>query len=124
MTPTLNTFNAYMCLHCIPHVEVFIVMEAFVPVCMNVCREDAFININIRGKCCIFTVTNNHDIHGSSFFLGKVTSLGVLCCFALLLFVFDCFFLPSHLIKTCIYMFVCLGYGWVGYFTFLFFLTS
>ena len=106
MTPTLNTFNAYMCLHCIPHVEVFIVMEAFVPVCMNVCREDAFININIRGKCCIFTVTNNHDIHGSSFFLGKVTSLGVLCCFALFvcLSLIASFFLPSHLSLKHVYI--------------------
>ena len=37
---------------------------------------------------------------GSSFFLGKVTALGVLCCFALLfvcLTVLASFFLPSHL---------------------------
>ena len=46
---------------------------------------------------------------GSSFFLGKVTALGVLCCFALL-FVLPCLlfssFLLSSLIKTCMYMYV------------------
>ena len=36
---------------------------------------------------------------GSSFFLGKVTALGVLCCFALFvcLTLLTSFFLPSHL---------------------------
>ena len=36
---------------------------------------------------------------GSSFFLGKVTALGVLCCFALFvcLTLLAYFFLPSHL---------------------------
>ena len=36
---------------------------------------------------------------GSSFFLGKVTTLGVLCCFALFvcLTLLASFFLPSHL---------------------------
>ena len=41
---------------------------------------------------------------GSSFFLGKVTALGVLCCFALFvcLTLLASFFLPSHLsLKTC-----------------------
>ena len=42
---------------------------------------------------------------GSSFFLGKVTALGALCCFALFVCLFDlsCFFLSSisYLIKTC-----------------------
>ena len=41
---------------------------------------------------------------GSSLFLGKVTALGVLCCFALFvcLTLLDSFFLPSHLsLKTC-----------------------
>ena len=42
---------------------------------------------------------------GSSFFLGKVTALGVLCCFALLvvyLTLLASFFFPSaSLIKTC-----------------------
>ena len=48
---------------------------------------------------------------GSSFFLGKVTALGVLCCFALFVCLFDLasFFLPSHLsLKTCTYI---LGVG-------------
>ena len=43
---------------------------------------------------------------GSSFFLGKVTALGVLCCFALFvcLTLLASFFLPSHLsLKTCIF---------------------
>ena len=39
---------------------------------------------------------------GSSFFLGKVTALGVLCCFALFvcLTLLASFFLPSHLSFT------------------------
>ena len=44
---------------------------------------------------------------GSSFFLGKVTALGVLCCFALFvcLTLLASFFLPSHLsLTTCIYL--------------------
>ena len=46
---------------------------------------------------------------GSSFFLGKVTALGVLCCLALL---FVCFFLPSFssLIKTCTVLRVCVEF--------------
>ena len=38
-------------------------------------------------------------IQTSSFFLGKVTALGVLCCFALFvcLILLASFFLPSHL---------------------------
>ena len=41
-------------------------------------------------------------VRGSSFFLGKVTALDVLCCFALFvcLTLLASFFLPSHL-KTC-----------------------
>ena len=63
----------------------------------------------------IFSCTSCTCIHhfmyisGSSFFLGKVTALGVLCCFALL-FVRPClllsfFLLISHL-KTCIQNFM------------------
>ena len=39
------------------------------------------------------------NMYGSSFFLGKVTALGVLCCFALFvcLTLLASFFLPSHL---------------------------
>ena len=42
-------------------------------------------------------------VHGSSFFLGKVTALGVLCCFALFvcLTLLASFFLPSHLSFVC-----------------------
>ena len=52
---------------------------------------------------------------GSSFVLGKVTALGVLCCFALFvcLTLLASFFLPSHLsfknMHMCIIM--CVGYG-------------
>ena len=43
---------------------------------------------------------------GSSFFLGKVTALGVLCCFALFvcLTLLVSFFLPSHLSFKNMYM--------------------
>ena len=45
---------------------------------------------------------------GSSFFLGKVTALGVLCCFALFvcLTLFASFFLPSHLSFKNMYMYI------------------
>ena len=44
---------------------------------------------------------------GSSFFLGKVTALGVLCCFALFvcLTLLASFFLPSHLSFKNMYMY-------------------
>ena len=44
---------------------------------------------------------------GSSFFLGKVTALGVLCCFALFvcLTLLASFFLPSHLSFNNTYMY-------------------
>ena len=47
---------------------------------------------------------------GSSFFLGKVTALGVLCCFALFvcLILLASFFLPSHLSFKNMYMYNCL----------------
>ena len=46
---------------------------------------------------------------GSSFFLGKVTALGVLCCFALFvcLTLLASFFLPSHLSFKNMYMCTC-----------------
>ena len=65
---------------------------------------------------------------GSSFFLGKVTALGVLCCFALFvcLTLLASFFLPFHLsfknmyihytlacycnMLHCIYMYTCITY--------------
>ena len=45
---------------------------------------------------------------GSSFFLGKVTALGVLCCFALFvcLILLASFFLPSHLSFKNMYMYM------------------
>ena len=50
-------------------------------------------------------VVGSSPTRGTSFFLGKVTALGVLCCFALFvcLTLLASFFLPSHLsLKTCI----------------------
>ena len=46
----------------------------------------------------LFSVVSS-PTRGSSFFLGKVTALGVLCCFALFvcLTLLASFFLPSHL---------------------------
>ena len=45
---------------------------------------------------------------GSSFFLGKVTALGVMCCFALFvcLILLASFFLPSHLSFKNMYMYI------------------
>ena len=56
---------------------------------------------NIIILCLIHCMQMYMD-RGSSFFLGKVTALGVLCCFALFvcLTLLASFFLPSHL-KTC-----------------------
>ena len=65
--------------------------------------------------CCLFDLAcfflPSHlscTCRGSSFFLGKVTALGVLCCFALFVCLFDlaCFFLSSFssLIKTCTFV--------------------
>ena len=48
-------------------------------------------------RLCSNSMCTSHP--GSSFFLGKVTALGVLCCFALFvcLILLASFFLPSHL---------------------------
>ena len=54
---------------------------------------------------------------GSSFILGKVTALGVLCCFALfvcLTLLASFFLLISHL-KTCIYVYVSVYLYYYGY---------
>ena len=55
---------------------------------------------------------------GSSFFLGKVTALGVLCCFALFvcLTLLASFFLPSHLSFKNMYMYI-LGLVFGGFIT-------
>ena len=47
----------------------------------------------------VWSVVGSSPTRGSSFFLGKVTALGVLCCFALFvcLTLLASFFLPSHL---------------------------
>ena len=52
------------------------------------------------------------------FFLGKVTALGVLCCFALF-FHLACFFLPSfsslinmYILSVCIYMYHCFMFNY------------
>ena len=49
--------------------------------------------------CTCVCVVGSSPTRGSSFFLGKVTALGVLCCFALFvcLTLLASFFLPSHL---------------------------
>ena len=43
------------------------------------------------------SVVGSNPTRGSSFFFGKLTGLGVLCCFALL-FVGPCLLLPSFLL--------------------------
>ena len=50
---------------------------------------------------------------GSSFFLGKVTALGVLCCFALFvcLILLASFFLPSHLSFKNMYLYCTFCYS-------------
>ena len=57
-----------------------------------------------RALCLEYSVVGTR---GSSFLLGKVTALGVLCCFALFvcLTLLASFFLPSHLsfAYTCIH---------------------
>ena len=52
--------------------------------------------------------TTIHVYMYSSFFLGKVTALGVLCCFALFvcLTLLASFFLPSHLSFKNMYMYI------------------
>ena len=50
-------------------------------------------------SCSLYDVYMYMPTRGSSFFLGKVTALGVMCCFALFvcLTLLASFFLPSHL---------------------------
>ena len=47
----------------------------------------------------VLSVVGSSSTRGSSFFIGKVTALGVLCCFAkfVCLTLLASFFLPSHL---------------------------
>ena len=53
-------------------------------------------------------VVGSSPTRGSSFFIGKVTALGVLCCFALFvcLTLLASFFLPSHLSFKNMYMYM------------------
>ena len=63
---------------------------------------------DLTGSCAAlqfdFTDPQVYTCTGSSFVLGNVTALGVLCCFHCCLFDLACFFLPSFscLIKTLI----------------------
>ena len=52
-----------------------------------------------EGSSYMYSVVGSSPTQGSSFFLGKVTALGVLSCFALFvcLILLSSFFLPSHL---------------------------
>ena len=74
------------------HVHVFAHMCNIVHTCTCTCMYMYLSRVQ--------SVVGSSPTRGSSFFLGKVTALGVLCCFALL---FVCstllasFFLPSHL---------------------------
>ena len=54
-----------------------------------------YVHVHVEYK----SVVGSSPTRGSSFFLGKVTALGVLCCFALFvcLTLLAFFFLPSHL---------------------------
>ena len=62
-----------------------------------VAQEGGVVCIHVH--VCMYTCI---PVHGSSFFFGKVTALGVLCCFALFVFL-----LISHLKTcTCMYMYI------------------
>ena len=65
------------------------------------CVHHMFIANQCTGRTAVFQKTCIYirPTRGSSFFLGKVTALGVLCCFALFvcLTLLASFFLPSHL---------------------------
>ena len=76
----------------------------------NTCVDIAFFQLPaIAHICSHFFSTNNSCMYmcRQFIFLGKVTALGVLCCFALFvcLTLVASLFLPSHLsLKTCTYM--------------------
>ena len=55
----------------------------------------------------MYSVVGSSPTRGSSFFIEKVTALGVLCCFALFvcLTLLASFFLPSHLSFKNMYMY-------------------
>ena len=60
------------------------------------------------GRALCLEYRGSSPTRASSFFLGKVTALGVLCCFALFvcLTLLASFFLPSHLSFKNIYIYV------------------
>ena len=79
--------------------------------------HDSYVDHDIPGFSCddvrrrgggrnihVWSVVGLNPTRGSTFVFGKVTALGVLCCFALLFLWLLSFFLPSSssLIKTCI----------------------
>ena len=91
-------FQCYMCIECSAiHVPVHRSHTPF-GVTVHVVERSVW-SIECRGF-------ESHP--GSSFFLGKVTALGVLCCFALFvcLTLLASFFLPSHLSFKNMYMHV------------------
>ena len=59
------------------------------------------------GQMTVYNVVGSSPTRGGSFFLGKVTALGVLCCFALFvcLTLLASFFLLSHLSFKNMYMY-------------------
>ena len=65
----------------------------------------------VIARCLSIVRTNvvgSSPTRGSSFFLGKVTALGMLCCFALFvcLTLLASFLLPSHLSFKNMYMYL------------------
>ena len=64
---------------------------------------------NIHVHVHVWSVVGSSPTRGSSFFLGKVTALGVLCCSALFvcLTLLASFFLPSHLSFKNMYYVLC-----------------
>ena len=103
----LCTIHAYTCT-CIYNVSTTI----YIHTCTcSICRAaHVHLYVHVHG---VWSVVGSSPTRSSSFFLGKVTALGVLCCFALFvcLTLLASFFLPSHLsFKTCIvhlHSFIC-----------------
>ena len=80
----------------VTNVHVIHLFTLFVPACT--CRS------------CVHVHVGSSPTRGSSFFLGKVTALSVLCCFALFvcLTLLASFFLPSHLsFKNTYMLYIC-----------------
>ena len=76
------------------------------------------VNVHVYTWICTYSMyvhVGSSPTRGSSFFLGKVTALGVLCCFALFvcLTLLASFFLPSHLLFKNMYI-LGLVFGVIG----------